>query len=238
MYSNSRVVKVEAKPEPINVDIARTALFVIDMQNDFASKGGLFDLAGIDISMNQKTVESTKKVLATARQAGMKIIYTKMEYSADLADLGPFDSPNRTRHLAFSVGKTIKAPDGRPSRLLVKGTWNTEIIPELAPMKEDAIISKRRYSAFFQTDLDSVLKSRGVRYLVFTGCTTSVCVESTVRDAMFRDYSCILLEDCCAEPIGFGLARSNHDASLLVIERLFGWVSNSEKFTKAVSKRN
>lgn len=235
MNSNSQFVTIEARPEPIDIDIARTALLVIDMQNDFASKGGMFDLAGIDISMNRKTVESTRRVLATARQVGMKIIYTKMEYGADLSDLGPPGSPNRIKHIPLSVGKATKAPDGSDSEVLIEGTWNTEIIPELAPMKEDAIISKRRYSAFFQTNLDSLLKSHDLRYLIFAGCTTSVCVESTVRDAMFRDYPCILLEDCCAEPIGFGLDRSNHDASLLVIERLFGWVSNSEKFSKAVS---
>ncbi len=237
MDPDRRVVTIEAKPEPIDVDIARAALVVIDMQNDFASKGGMFDLAGLNISMNKTVVEPTKKVLATARQAGMKIVYTKMEYRADLSDLGPDGSPNRSRHLAFGVGKKAKAPDGREGQFLVEGTWNTEILPELAPMKEDIIISKRRFSAFFQTDLDSVLKSHGIKYLVFTGCTTSVCVESTLRDAMFRDYSCILLEDCCAEPIGFALSRSNHDASLLVIQTLFGWVSISEKFINAVRER-
>ncbi|SRR5712691_10828448 len=238
MHSNNRIVTIDARPEPIEVDIARTALLVIDMQNDFASKGGMLDLAGQDISMNRKTIESTKRVLETARQVGMKVIYTKMEYSADLSDLGPPGSPNRIKHFPLSVGKATKAPDGSESEVLIKDTWNTEIIPDLAPMKEDAIISKRRYSAFFQTDLDSILKSQGSRYLVFTGCTTSVCVESTVRDAMFRDYPCILLEDCCAEPIGFGLLWSNHDASILVVERLFGWVSNSENFTKAVGQGN
>lgn len=94
---------------------------------------------------------------------------------------------------------------------------------------------KHRFSGFYQTELDTVLKQQGIRYLIVTGCTTSVCVESTVRDAMFRDYSCLVLEDCCAEPIGYQFSRSNHEASLLVLQLLFGWVSSSNAFIHALS---
>jgi len=85
--------------------------------------------------------------------------------------------------------------------------------------------------------LDAILKQLGIKFLIVTGCTTSVCVESTVRDAMFRDYSCVLLTDCMGEPIGYGLPRSNHEASLLVIQTLFGWVSESEEFIKSLQVR-
>jgi len=97
------------------------------------------------------------------------------------------------------------------------------------------VISKHRYSGFFETPLDARLRDLGVTYLVFTGATTSVCVESTVRDAMYRGYRCVVLEDCTAEPIGLELARSNHEASLLTIEILFGWVSSSYRFVNALS---
>jgi ureidoacrylate peracid hydrolase len=99
-------------------------------------------------------------------------------------------------------------------------------------------VPKHRYSGFFETQLDSVLRGLGVRNLVVTGCTTSVCVESTVRDAMFRDYRCIVLEDCTAEPIGASNARSNHEASLLTIELLFGWVSSSNGFIDALRSKS
>src|ERR1051325_10570574 len=128
----------------------------------------------------------------------------------------------------------MSAPDGTEGRFLIRDTWNTDIIAELKPKTEDTIVYKHRFSGFFETELDEVLKSLGKKYLVITGCTTSVCVESTVRDAMFRDYSSIVLEDCVAEPIGYGLPRSNHDASLLVIQRVLGWVSNSNEFIKSI----
>ena len=105
----------------------------------------------------------------------------------------------------------------------------------LKPQIGDIEIYKTRFSGFFQTDLDATLKKLGKKYLIFTGCTTSVCVESTVRDAMFRDYSSIVLEDCTAEPIGYKLPRSNHEASLFVIQRVLGWVSNSDEFIKALN---
>ena len=96
------------------------------------------------------------------------------------------------------------------------------------------MIYKHRYSGFFQTNLDETLQQLGVKTLIVTGCTTSVCVESTVRDAMFRDYACVLLSDCMAEPIGQDFSRSNHDATLLLIQALFGWVSESDTFIRAI----
>ena len=226
-------VTLDAKPEPIAVDPARTAVIVVDMENDFADKGGMFDRAGADISGAQKAIAPTAKVLAAARQAGMKIIYLKMGYRPDLSDLGAPDSVNRTRHLKFGVGQKIRAPDGRESRILIRDTWNTDIVPELKPQAGDIVIYKTRFSGFYQTGLDATLKKLGIKYLIVTGVTTSICVESTVRDAMFRDYLCVLLRDCMSEPIGHDLPRTNHEASLLNAEVLFGWVSDSEQFIKA-----
>lgn len=232
--TNSRVVRLEAKPEPIPIDTARTAVIVVDMQNDFGAKGGLFDRAGFDISIIQRVISPTARVLASARRAGVKIIYLKMGFRPDLSDLGSSDSPNRVRHLRFGVGKTMRAPNGTEGRFLIRDTWNTDIVPELAPQADDVVLYKHRFSGFYQTELDATLKKLGIQYLIVTGCTTSVCVESTVRDAMFRDYSCVLLADCMAEPIGHELPRSNHEASLLVIQSYFGWVSSSGEFIKAL----
>ena len=225
---------MDAKPEPITIDSTKAAVIVVDMQNDFGSKGGMFDRAGLDISMIQRAVGPTAKVLASARQAGLKIVYLKMGFRPDLSDLGASDSPNRMRHLRFGVGETVRAPDGTESRILIRDTWNTDIVPELKPQAGDSVLYKHRFSGFYQTDLDAILKNLGIKYLIFTGCTTSVCVESTIRDAMFRDYLSLLLADCTGEPIGNGLPRTNHDASLLVIQTSFGWVSDSNEFIKAL----
>src|SRR5256712_2888847 len=226
-------VTLDAKPEPIAVDPARSAVIVVDMENDFVAKGGMFDRAGADISGAQKAIGPTAKVLAAARQAGLKIVYLKMGYRPDLSDLGATDSVNRTRHLKFGVGQKIQTPDGRESRLLIRDTWDTDIVPELKPQPNDIVLYKTRFSGFYQTDLDATLKKFGIKYLIVTGVTTSICVESTVRDAMFRDYLCVLLSDCMSEPIGHDLPRTNHEASLLNAEVLFGWVSDSEQFIKA-----
>jgi len=226
-------VTLDAKPEPIALDPAHTAVIVVDMENDFAAKGGMFDRAGVDISGAEKAIGPTAKVLATARQTGMKIIYLKMGYRDDLSDLGAPDSVNRTRHLRFGVGQKIRAPDGRESRILIRDTWDTDIVSELKPQLNNIVLYKTRFSGFYQTDLDVTLKKLGIKYLIVTGVTTSICVESTVRDAMFRDYLCVLLKDCMSEPIGHDLPRSNHEASLLSVEVLLGWVSDSEHFIKA-----
>jgi ureidoacrylate peracid hydrolase len=229
-----RVVRIDAKPGPIPIDTAKTAVVVVDMQNDFGAKGGMFDRAGIDISGIQNVVGPTARVLASARAAGVKIIYLKMGYRPDLSDLGAPDSVNRTRHLQLGVGQTVRAPDGRESRILIRDTWNTDIVPQLGPQPDDHVVYKTRFSGFYETDLDARLKKMGINHLIVTGCTTSICVESTVRDAMFRDYLCVLLADCMSEPIGYGLPRSNHQASLLAVEVTFGWVSGSAEFIKAL----
>ncbi len=219
----------------MSIDTARTAVIVVDMQNDFGSKGGMFDRAGIDISGIQKAVGPTARAIAAARKAGIKVIYLKMAYKPDLSDAGPPDSPSRIKHHRLNVGQAIAAPDGTQSRILVRDTWNTAILPELAPEAGDVVIYKNRYSGFYQTDLDKILKRTGIRHLVVTGCTTSVCVDSTIRDAMFRDYRCLLLTDCTAEPQGEG--RSNYHASLLVVRTLLGWTSTSDEFIRALETR-
>src|SRR5206468_13024680 len=122
--------------------------------------------------------------------------------------------------------------------LLISNTLTTYIVPELQTQSNDVVIYKPRFSSFYKTDLDTRLKDLGIKYLIVTGVTTSICVESTVRDAMFRDYLCVLLQDCMSEPIGHDLARTNHDASLLNTEVLFGWVSHSDQFIKALATKS
>ena len=233
----SRMLELEARPESIAIDAARTAVIVIDMQNDFGSKGGMFDLAGIDITGIREAIAPTANVLVAARRASIPIIYLKMAFRSDLSDLGAPDSPNRARHLQMRVGRNIRAPDGRDSRILIRDTWNTDILTELRSEPGDIVMYKHRFSGFFETALDSTLKRLGVKYLVVTGCTTSVCVEATVRDAMYRDYSCVLLTDCMSQPaLPNSKAGACHDSSLVVTEAFFGWTLRSERFNAALSE--
>ncbi len=231
---HGRVVILDAKPAPISIDTKKTAVIVVDMTNDFGAKGGMFDRAGRDISIIQRVVGPTARVLASSRKAGIKVVYLKMAFQPDLSDMGPRDSPNWRDHYQDGVGKAARAPDGAESRIGIRDTWNTDILSELKPDLDDIVMYKHRFSGFYQTELDATLKRLGKRYLIVTGCTTSVCVESTIRDATFRDYSPVLLADCTAEPIGHDLPRSNYEASLLLVEKVFGWVSTSKDFITAV----
>ena len=237
MTSMNTEVVIEAKPEPTTIDLARTAVVVVNMQNDFGAEGGMFHRAGIDISSIRQAIVPMARVLAAARKSGMKIVYLKMEFRPDLSDLGPVDSPNWITHKRSGVGERITTPDGTEGRIMIRDTWNTQIVCELAPEPGDIVISKHRFSGFYGTDLELILRGLCIECLVFTGCTTSVCVESTMRDAMFRDFRCLLLADCTAEPIGEGLSRSNHDASLLVLQAVFGWISDSAHFLGPVSRK-
>ena len=194
----------------------------------------MFALGGIDIAGNRAVIKPIARVLAAARRAGIVIIYLKMGFHPDLSDAGAPAGPNWLKHLRLRVGEPVTAPDGTASRILIRDTWNTEIVPELSPKPGDIVLYKHRYSGFYETDLDVILKGRSIKNLIFTGCTTSVCVESTLRDAMFRDYTCLLLADCTAESIGNGLPRTNHEASLLVIQVQFGWISQSTELITAL----
>ena len=221
-------ITITAKPQAIKVDLAKTAVLVIDMQNDFGARGGILERAGVDIGPIQRVVAPIRNVLEAGREAGLSIVFLKMGFLPDLSDLGPEDAPFRAHHRDFGTGMSVQAPNGQPSRLLVRDTWNTEILPELEPKKDDAVVWKHRYSGFYETELDAVLRGKGVRSLIVTGCTTSVCVESTVRDAMFRDYFCLLLADCMAEPVG------THESSLNLMQARFAWVTESNEFLHAL----
>ena len=219
-----QTIEIQATPEPVEIDPARTAVLVIDMQNAFGSAGGMFDKAGVPITSIQAAVAPTRATLEAARRAGVKIVYLKMGFQADLSDIGAEDAP----HGQFMLHL------GAKGGVLTRDAWGTDILDELAPSDDDTVVYKTRFSGFYRTELDELLKTSGIKYLIVTGCTTSICVESTVRDAFFRDYHCVVLEDCTAEPMGANLSRSNHDATILLVERIFGSVSTSTNFIDAL----
>ena len=232
---NSGSLRLDARPEAVFVDAKTTAIVVVDMQNDFATPGGMFDRAGIPIRAIQEIVAPTRRVLDAGRAAGMLVVFLKMQFAEDLSDAGTPEAPNRIKHRPLGLGEVVETPAGQPGQILVEGTWNTEIVAALTPEPADLVVAKRRYSGFYETALDRILRDAGIETLVFTGATTSVCVESTLRDAFYRDYRCILLSDCAAEPIGSDRTPSNHDATILVIQTLFGWVSESQAFLEMLS---
>jgi ureidoacrylate peracid hydrolase len=214
-----------ARPEPVEIDFHRTAVVVVDMQNGFASKGGMLDIAGIDISGAPAVVMSIGKVVAAARAAGIPVVYLQMGFKPDLSNSGGPESPNWHKELA------LRLMNGRPElqgKLLVEGTWDFAIVDELGPQPGDLVIVKTRYSGFARTALDAELRARGIRYLLFTGIATNVCVESTLRDAFFLDYWPILVADA-AMAAG---SQAMHEATVFNVESFFGWTVALEELVE------
>ena len=218
-----RVVTLPARPEPIRVDADETAVVVIDMQNAYASPGGYVDLAGFDISGAAGTIGQIAKVLATARAAAMPVIYLQNGWDADYVEAGGEGSPNWHKSNAL---KTMRARPELQGRLLARGGWDYALVDALTPQPGDIRIHKPRYSAFFNSSLDSTLRARGIRNLVFVGTATNVCVESTLRDGFHLEYFGVLLEDA-THHLGPDFTRA---ASLYNVEKFFGWVSSVADF--------
>ncbi len=214
---------LKAEPENIQFAPEQTALIVIDMQNAYTSIGGYLDLAGFDVSTTQPVVQNIKKAVAAAHAANIQVIYFKNGWDDQYVEAGGRGSPNFHKSNAL---KTMRKQPELQGKLLAKGGWDFELIDELQPLAQDIVIEKPRYSGFFNTALDSMLRARGIRNLVFVGIATNVCVESTLRDGFFLEYFGVALKDACYQA---GPAEMQA-ASLYNIKTFFGWVSDTQSF--------
>ena len=216
-----RPVELVAEPEPLTLDLDRTAVLVVDMQNAFASPGGMLDLAGIDVAPAAGVVANARLVCEAARRAGLPVVYLTIGYPPDLSTAGGPESPNPRKELALRL--MGERPELR-SKLLTFGTWDFEVVDALAPVPGDTVIVKSRYSGFHGTELDSMLRSRGVRNLLMLGIASNVCVESTLRDAYFLEYWPVMVADATM-PAG---SRAIQEATEYNVRTFFGWVATSE----------
>lgn len=217
-----------ARPESLVIDPATTALIVVDMQNGYASKGGYFDQVGFDLSYIDGVTTKIQTSIDAAHRAGMPVVFFQNGWDSEYVEAGGPGSPNWHKSNAL---KYLREHPEVTSRFLARGDWDFDLIDALTPIEGDIVINKPRYSGFFNTALDSILRSRNIRTLVFTGVATNVCVESTIRDGYFLEYFCVLLEDA-AHQAG---AREAHDAAVFNIEKFFGWVSDVDNFCKVVT---
>jgi ureidoacrylate peracid hydrolase len=215
--------QLPASPEPLSMKACETALIVIDMQNAYSTLGGYLDLAGFDVSSTGPVIASIQKALTTARAAGMPVIFFQNGWDPDYVEAGGPGSPNWHKSNAL---KTMRKRPELQGQLLAKGSWDYQLVDELQPLPGDIVLPKTRYSGFFNTSFDSVLRSRGIRNLVFTGIATNVCVESTLRDGFFLEYFGVVLADATHQA-GPTFAQQ---AALFNIETFFGWVSSVEDF--------
>lgn len=221
------MLKLDSKPEPVEVDLAQSAVVVVDMQNAFASKNGMLDIAGVDISGAPAVVRSIAAVLEAARRAKMPVVYLQMGFKPDLSNSGGPSAPNWHKELALRLMSCRPELKGK---LLTEGTWDFAIVDELKPQAGDLVVVKSRYSGFANTTLDAELKARGIRYLFFAGIATNVCVETTLRHAFVLDYWPILISDAvmAAGP------SAMQDATLFNVETYFGWTIPAGEFIEKI----
>jgi nicotinamidase-related amidase len=221
-------------PWPYDGDLRpeNTTLIIIDMQTDFCGKGGYIDGLGYDLSASRACIEPIGRVLAAFRKKGFWVIHTREGHRPDLADL-PANKRWRSRVLQNGGPGQPGIGDAGPcGRVLVRGEPGWEIIPELAPLPGESIIDKPGKGSFCATDLDLILRQRGIRNIVLTGITTDVCVHTTMREANDRGYECVILGDCCA-----ATDAGNHAAALKIVTMqngVFGAISSSSSLLEVV----
>jgi ureidoacrylate peracid hydrolase len=220
-------ISIPAKPEALHLTPANTAVIVVDLQNGYASPGGYRDLYGRDIGPAKKVVQNTVRLLDAARKSGMTVVFLQNGWDAKLQDTGGPDSPN------WHKSNPLKLMRDRPElkgKILTHGSWDYALVDELVPKAEDFVVPKARYSGFCGTQLDSILRARGIRHLIFTGIATNVCVESTLREAFHREYFCLLVSDATQQS-GPAFVQ---DAVLYSVETFLGWVATTDAVCEAL----
>jgi len=217
---------IAAEPEPLAVDVSRTALIIIDMQRDFLEPGGFGESLGNDVSLLATAIAPCQRLLAAARKLGMLVIHTREGHRPDLSDAPPAKVERGAPELRIGA----RGPMGR---ILVRGEPGHDIIPALYPQDGEPVIDKPGKGAFYATELHSMLINRSIEALIVCGVTTEVCVHTTVREANDRGYRCVVPGDCCGSYF-----PEFHEVALRMIKAqggIFGWVSDSKRILAAIA---
>ncbi|RYF67420.1 MAG: isochorismatase family protein [Comamonadaceae bacterium] len=223
-----RPVWLGATPQPVQIDLARTALVVVDMQNDFCHAEGWFAQKGLNIEAARRPIPVLQALLPAWRAAGAQVLWLNWGIRADGLNLSPtvhFKGKGR----ADGVGYGERSPiDHGPS--LVQGEWGAQLIDELRVAPTDITVHKHRLSGFWDSELDSVLRHQGITTLLFAGINTDRCVFSTLQDAPFLGYDCVLLEEACATSSPDSVTHS----VLYLVRLLHGFVASAADLMAAL----
>lgn len=215
-----RPARIAAVPQDVVVDLARSAFVVVDMQNDFCAPGGYLDHRGVDYRLDRKPIEPIRSLIPALRRGHVPIVWLSWGVRPDLLNASPSllhaHAPDGT---GAGLGQTI--PGGAP--ILLEGSWGAQIVDELVPEPEDIRVTKYRYSGFWDTPLDAILRNLGVQTLFFAGVNADQCVMTTLQDAMFLGYDCVMVEDC----VGTTSPEYCMQATLYNVKLLFGFVTGS-----------
>ena len=224
----SPALTLAARPEPLTVHPAETALIVVDMQNAYLSPGGYIDLVGFDVSGAPPVIEETARVAAACRAAGIPVIYLQNGFSLDQREAGGPSAPvwHKSNALRF-----MRANEAYAGKLITHGTWDHAIVDPLAPQPGDIVVPKSRYSGFAGTGLEQVLASRRIRTVLVAGVATNVCVESTIRDAYHREFFPVMVTDAT-----MAAGPGAQEATEFNVEKFFGWLTTGAEVRAALLK--
>lgn len=224
-----RPLRIEAAPQNVVIDLRRSAIIVIDMQNDFCTEGGWVDHIGGNYMAERVAIEPLQALLPALREAGVPVIYVNWGNRPDLANMAP-PQIHLYKNSGSGVGLGDPLPNGR-GNVLEKGSWAAAVVDELAPLAGDIQVDKHRISGFWDTPLDSILRNLGIKSILFAGCNTDQCVLHTLTDANFLGYGCVMVEDCCA--------TSSPDfcvqATIWNVKKCFGFVTDSKRVIDALA---
>ncbi len=216
-----RPLRLEAEPQSVTIDAAKTALLIVDMQNDFCTEGGWLHSRGIDISPNRKPIEPLGAMIVACRKAGVPVVWVNWGVRKDLLNIAP---SLRHAHNPFGHETNLAQPvPGTRSEVIARGSWGAEVVDEIHPGDGDYQIIKHRFSAFWDCETDAVLRNLGVKTLLIGGVNMDQCVMTTLEDASFLGYDTILVEDCTATTS----PQFCVEAVLYNVKLLFGFVTRS-----------
>ena len=226
---SATTIVIDSEPDALAIATVTTALVVVDMQNAYLSKGGYLDRVGFDVSTSGPVIEKAAAVLDAARRAGLFVAHLQNGFDELQTEAGGPTSPVWHKSNAL---KYMRANPSERGKLITHGTWDHEFVEAMKPIAGEAVVPKARYSGFAGTNLEQLLRARGVTTLLLVGVNTNVCVEATLRDAYHREFFALMVPEATLQ----AGPPSIYDASVFNVNNFFGWTASTAGVTDALDE--